>query len=491
MSEIRTTGTHADCRPKQSSRSRRRAAPRCRWGRAAELAQLDAIFTARWSTTRRSCDRRRRPGRGQDAPGRRVAGAAARAPVGGDAGRPRVYRGRAARAPAATALVSRLLLRSLRHPGGGRRGDAARAGAHAADRRVRRPPHGRGDALPRALTSICAHRATTPFIRAISRSTTSAPRRRDRAHGAAPLPRARRRALAAGAGVRRPAARRRRLADPARRAGRGAGRLAGGAGGGAAPRAVRAARPTGAAAPSTTPASSCAPLAAPTTPRQLLRELLARAEPLPDDAGRRRVRADRAAIRSSWKSWCASSSPTAPSRSPGRRQSVAHRSARAGASRAAHDGRGGDRGAHRRAVAGRARPPGEGGDARQRVLAGRAGGAGAARARCRRARERTFAVEERARIEAALEELVERDYLLRMPDSTVPGRVRVRLQAQPRARSGRQADRARARRAAIIAWPRSGSRRGCRRRPSRPASSSSFWRRSTSEGGNARRAAER
>jgi len=35
--------------------------------------------------------------------------------------------------------------------------------------------------------------------------------------------------------------------------------------------------------------------------------------------------------------------------------------------------------------------------------------------------ERTFSVEERARIEAALEELVERDYLLLMPDSTVPG----------------------------------------------------------------------
>lgn len=35
--------------------------------------------------------------------------------------------------------------------------------------------------------------------------------------------------------------------------------------------------------------------------------------------------------------------------------------------------------------------------------------------------DRSFAVEERARIEAALEELVERDYLLKMPDSTVPG----------------------------------------------------------------------
>lgn len=35
--------------------------------------------------------------------------------------------------------------------------------------------------------------------------------------------------------------------------------------------------------------------------------------------------------------------------------------------------------------------------------------------------ERQFSVEERARIEAALEELVERDYLLKMPDSTVPG----------------------------------------------------------------------
>ncbi|HEY7954717.1 MAG TPA: tetratricopeptide repeat protein [Polyangia bacterium] len=34
-----------------------------------------------------------------------------------------------------------------------------------------------------------------------------------------------------------------------------------------------------------------------------------------------------------------------------------------------------------------------------------------------------FAFEERARIEAALEELVERDYLLRMPDSSVPGEV--------------------------------------------------------------------
>jgi len=34
-----------------------------------------------------------------------------------------------------------------------------------------------------------------------------------------------------------------------------------------------------------------------------------------------------------------------------------------------------------------------------------------------------FSVEERARIEATLEELVERDYLLRMPDSTVPGEV--------------------------------------------------------------------
>jgi tetratricopeptide (TPR) repeat protein len=33
---------------------------------------------------------------------------------------------------------------------------------------------------------------------------------------------------------------------------------------------------------------------------------------------------------------------------------------------------------------------------------------------------RSFAVEERARIEATLEELVERDYLLKMPDSTVP-----------------------------------------------------------------------
>lgn len=35
--------------------------------------------------------------------------------------------------------------------------------------------------------------------------------------------------------------------------------------------------------------------------------------------------------------------------------------------------------------------------------------------------ERTFSVEERVRLEAALEELVERDYLLKMPDSTVPG----------------------------------------------------------------------
>ncbi|HEX4459048.1 MAG TPA: AAA family ATPase, partial [Polyangia bacterium] len=34
---------------------------------------------------------------------------------------------------------------------------------------------------------------------------------------------------------------------------------------------------------------------------------------------------------------------------------------------------------------------------------------------------RTFSIEERARIEAMLEELVERDYLLKMPDSTVPG----------------------------------------------------------------------
>jgi tetratricopeptide (TPR) repeat protein len=34
---------------------------------------------------------------------------------------------------------------------------------------------------------------------------------------------------------------------------------------------------------------------------------------------------------------------------------------------------------------------------------------------------RTFQLDERARIEAALDELVERDYLLRMPDSTVPG----------------------------------------------------------------------
>ncbi len=34
---------------------------------------------------------------------------------------------------------------------------------------------------------------------------------------------------------------------------------------------------------------------------------------------------------------------------------------------------------------------------------------------------RTFQMEERARIEAAIEELVERDYLLKMPDSTVPG----------------------------------------------------------------------
>jgi len=35
--------------------------------------------------------------------------------------------------------------------------------------------------------------------------------------------------------------------------------------------------------------------------------------------------------------------------------------------------------------------------------------------------ERAFQMAERARIEAALEELVERDYLLQMPDSTVPG----------------------------------------------------------------------
>lgn len=35
--------------------------------------------------------------------------------------------------------------------------------------------------------------------------------------------------------------------------------------------------------------------------------------------------------------------------------------------------------------------------------------------------DRSFSVEERARIEATLEELVERDYLLKMPDSTVPG----------------------------------------------------------------------
>jgi tetratricopeptide (TPR) repeat protein len=34
---------------------------------------------------------------------------------------------------------------------------------------------------------------------------------------------------------------------------------------------------------------------------------------------------------------------------------------------------------------------------------------------------RTFSIEDRARIEAMLEELVERDYLLAMPDSTVPG----------------------------------------------------------------------
>jgi tetratricopeptide (TPR) repeat protein len=34
---------------------------------------------------------------------------------------------------------------------------------------------------------------------------------------------------------------------------------------------------------------------------------------------------------------------------------------------------------------------------------------------------KTFQLEERARVEAALEELVERDYLLKMPDSTVPG----------------------------------------------------------------------
>jgi tetratricopeptide (TPR) repeat protein len=35
--------------------------------------------------------------------------------------------------------------------------------------------------------------------------------------------------------------------------------------------------------------------------------------------------------------------------------------------------------------------------------------------------DHTFSIEERARIEAALEELIERDYLLQMPDSTVPG----------------------------------------------------------------------
>jgi pentatricopeptide repeat protein len=38
-------------------------------------------------------------------------------------------------------------------------------------------------------------------------------------------------------------------------------------------------------------------------------------------------------------------------------------------------------------------------------------------------RNPSFAFEERARIEATLEELVERDYLLRMPDSSVPGEV--------------------------------------------------------------------
>ena len=41
-----------------------------------------------------------------------------------------------------------------------------------------------------------------------------------------------------------------------------------------------------------------------------------------------------------------------------------------------------------------------------------------------RAGERaSFSIEERARIEATIEELVERDYLLRMPDSTVPGEI--------------------------------------------------------------------
>ncbi len=38
-------------------------------------------------------------------------------------------------------------------------------------------------------------------------------------------------------------------------------------------------------------------------------------------------------------------------------------------------------------------------------------------------RNPSFAFEERARIEATLEELVERDYLLRMPDSSVPGEI--------------------------------------------------------------------
>src|SRR5690349_6549734 len=37
--------------------------------------------------------------------------------------------------------------------------------------------------------------------------------------------------------------------------------------------------------------------------------------------------------------------------------------------------------------------------------------------------QQEFTFEERARIEAALEELVERDYLLRMPDSSVPGEI--------------------------------------------------------------------
>ena len=463
-------------------------------GREHELEQLDAIFA-------RAVEYQApqlvtvvgHAGHRQDAPGGRVAGAPARAAGGG-------HRRAAARLSRARRRRRRQLrahrahpARSLRHPRERRRGAPPREGAHAARRRLRRPPHGRGRALPRPLPrSARSHAGDNAFIRAISLSED--PRQEDRIARTVlrrfleldaertPLVLAfddlhlgdddsltLLAELAEGLGgspVLLVAAARPELF--VRRPGWGSGTRR--------PHAARSA-----AARRASSRRSCCAGCWP-RPSRCRRELVEDACEL--------TRGNPFFIEELVRVFHANGTVQPPTRAAATASGASTRSARAQAT-LPMSRRGGDPGAHRVAVAARARAPGEGGHARLGLLAGRAGGPAAARATSRR-RARASPSRSGRASRPRSRSWSSATTSCKMPDSTVPGDAEYIFKHNLEHDLVLEAGAARAR--APLLPRRRRVARDAAAAPtsaSRPASSSSTRRRSTARAAIAARAAER